>query len=165
MNYSKELEKADGVSEMFQIVKNIVKESLGRERPGLVLGISELGGQPGAFIGAFHPVGSNLIVINKSPLEVIKYTRPEYYKYYIFHLLLHEYLHTIGILDEAYNRRMTNIISENAFGIRHPISVISRDMTKLFPEVIYASMDWIPKHTSPIEIVEDFENNNVSYIG
>ncbi|MBI2543464.1 MAG: hypothetical protein HYW24_04750 [Candidatus Aenigmarchaeota archaeon] len=164
-NYSRELEKASDVSELFEIVKHVVKDFIGRERPGLVLGLAELGGQPGAFIGAFHPVGSNLIVLNKNPLNIIEHTRPEYYKYYVFHLLLHEYLHTIGILDENYNRYVTRTISESTFGRNHPVAVISRDMTRLFPEVIYASMGWTPNNRPKIEIVENFEDGNISYIG
>ena len=165
MKYADAVEKAQDISELFEIVKTVVREFLGRERSGLMLGLSELGGEPGVFIGAFHPVGSNLIVINKSPLNVIKHTRPEYYKYYIFHLLLHEYLHTIGILDERQNRIVTNLVSENAFGIRHPVAIISRDMTRLFPEVIYASLGWTPNNRASIEIVENFDSNNISYIG
>ncbi len=153
------------MGEFFEIVKNVVRDFLNRERSGLMLGITELGGQPGAFIGAFHPVGSNFIVLNKTPMRVIEDTRPEYYKYYIFHLLLHEYLHTIGILDEGYNRKITTLVSEKAFGTNHPVSVISRDMTKLFPEVIYASMGWKPAHSSPIDIVRNFDDRNVTYIG
>ena len=163
--YSQELEKAEDISEIFEVVKQVVREFLGRERSGLMLGLSELGGHPGAFIGAFHPVGSNLIVINKSPLKIIRNTKPEFYKHYIFHLLLHEYLHTIGILDERYNRYITNFISENAFGRNHPVAVISKDMTRLFPEVIYASLGWTPNSKAPIEIVENFDSNNISYIG
>ncbi|TRZ90179.1 MAG: hypothetical protein D4R88_04115 [Methanosarcinales archaeon] len=46
---------------------------------------------------AFYPVGTNVIVMNKIPLERIKETRPELYKPYIFHasitpLLPHYYL-------------------------------------------------------------------------
>lgn len=165
MNYPEHLERANDISELFEIVKNLVREFIGRERNGLMLGISELGGQPGAFIGAFHPIGSNFIVLNKTPLSIIQNTRPEYYKYYIFHLLLHEYLHTIGILDERKNRIITNFISESAFGRNHPVSIISRDMTRLFPEVIYASLGWAPKNSSVIEIVENFDSDNLSYIG
>ncbi len=164
-DYKKSLEDAEDFNDLFEIVKDVVRNFVGRERSGLVLGLAELGGQPGAFIGAFHPVGSNLIVLNKNPMEVVKYTRPEYYKYYIFHLLLHEYLHTIGILDERYNRHVTNLISENAFGTNHPVAIISRDMTSLFPEVIYASMGWSPNKMPRIEIVKSFDEGNISYIG
>lgn len=165
MGYIDAVERVDDVSELFEIVKNLVRDTLGRERSGLMLGLSELGGEPGVFIGAFHPVGSNLIVINKSPLNVIKHTRPEYYKHYIFHLLLHEYLHTIGILDERQNRIVTNFISEKAFGRNHPIAIISRDMTRLFPEIIYASLGWTPNNRPSIEVVRDFDEGNISYIG
>ncbi len=165
MNYTEMLEEAQGVSELFEIVKLVVKEFLGRRRAGLMLGLSDLGGKPGTFIGAFHPVGSNLIVLNKAPMNVIEQTKPEYYKHYIFHLLLHEYLHTIGILDENYNRVATTMVSEKAFGRNHPVAIISKDMTRLFPEVIYASMGWKPNRMPHIEIVKGFDETNLSYIG
>jgi hypothetical protein len=130
-----------------------------------MLGLSELGGRPGMFIGAFYPVGSNLIVMNKTPLRIVQNFKPELFNAYCFHILLHEYLHTIGLLDEEYNRQITALISERAFGKNHPVTIIAKDFNRMFPEIIYASIGWRPARQLKIEIVENFDNENLSYIG
>ena len=106
INYAKELEKAADLPEIFEIAKSVVKEFLGKERGGLMLGLSDLGGRPGFFVVAFYPVGSNIIIMNKTPMRAVEATKPHLFKAYCFHILLHEYLHTIGILDENKNRIM-----------------------------------------------------------
>ena len=100
MNYAKELNKAEDLSEIFEVVKTLVKEFLGRERSGLMLGLADLGGKPGFFVGAFYPIGSNFIIMNKTPMRAVEATKPHLYKAYCFHILLHEYCHTIGILTK-----------------------------------------------------------------
>jgi hypothetical protein len=165
MNYTKELNKAEDLSEIFEIVKSVVKGFLGRERGGLMLGLADLGGRPGFFVGAFYPVGSNLIVMNKTPMRAVEATKPHLYKAYCFHVLLHEYLHTIGILDERNNRIITAIISEKAFGENHPVALIAKDFNRIFPEVMYSSLGWQPSNEMKIELVPDFDKSSVSYIG
>jgi len=165
MNYTKELNKAEDLSEIFEIVKSVVKGFLGRERGGLMLGLADLGGRPGFFVGAFYPVGSNLIVMNKTPMRAVEATKPHLYKAYCFHVLLHEYLHTIGILDERNNRIITAIISEKAFGENHPVALIAKDFNRIFPEVMYSSLGWQPSNEMKIELVPDFYKSSVSYIG
>ncbi|MFQ6061542.1 MAG: hypothetical protein ACE5KV_09700 [Thermoplasmata archaeon] len=64
-----------------------------RIRAGLMLGIADLGNHPRGFLGAFYPVATNIIVLNRVPLNWIKETNPELYKPYVFHVLLHEYVH------------------------------------------------------------------------
>ncbi|KPQ42420.1 MAG: hypothetical protein MPEBLZ_03049, partial [Candidatus Methanoperedens nitroreducens] len=51
-----------------------------------MLGLANLGNHPEGFFGGFYPVGSNVIVMNKIPLERIKETRLELYKPYAFHV-------------------------------------------------------------------------------
>ena len=165
MNYSKELNKTGDLSEIFEIMKSAVKEFLGRERSGLMLGLAELGGQPGLFVGAFYPVGSNLIVMNKTPMRAVEATKPHLYKAYCFHILLHEYLHTIGILDEGKNRIITAILSEKAFGENHPVALIAKDFNRIFPEVMYSSLGWQPSNNMRIEIIPGFDKSSVNYIG
>ena len=164
MNYSKELDKVEDLSEIFDVVKSVVKEFLGKGRSGLMLGLSELGGQPRFFVGAFYPVGSNLIIMNKTPMRAVEATKPHLYKAYCFHILLHEYLHTIGILDERKNRIITAIISEKAFGENHPIALIAKDFNRIFPEVMYSTLGWQPSDEMRIEIIPDFDRSSVSYI-
>ena len=163
--YSEALDQAQDMSEIFEIVKQVIFDFTGSERSGLMLGLTELGGKPGIFIGAFYPVGSNMIVLNKTPLRIVRAFKPELYNTYCFHMLLHEYLHSIGILDEEYNRYVTALISEKAFGKRHPVSVIAKDFNHVFPEIIYASLGWRPSRHLEIEIVNNFDNDSASYIG
>jgi hypothetical protein len=164
-NYSKALNQAQDFSEIFALVKQIVRDFIGKERAGLILGLAELGGMPGSFIGAFYPVGSNFIVLNRTPLRVVQSLRPELYNAYCFNMILHEYLHSIGILDEEDNRYVTALICEKAFGKNHPVAIIAKDLTRLFPEIIYASLGWKPSEELEIEIIKDFDNENLSYIG
>jgi len=164
-NYSKELNQAQDFSEIFTLVKQIVRDFIGKERAGLILGLAELGGSPGSFVGAFYPVGSNFIVLNKTPLKVVQSFRPDLYNAYCFNMLLHEYLHSIGILDEEENRYVTALVCEKAFGKNHPVALIAKDLTRLFPEIIYASLGWRPAEDLEIELVKDFDSENLSYIG
>lgn len=163
--YSKELDHAQNLSEIFEIVKKIVRDFAGEERSGLMLGLAELGGRPGAFVGAFYPMGSNIIVLNKTPLRVVRNFKPEFYNSYCFHMLLHEYLHSLGVIDERYNRYLTASISEKAFGENHPVSVIAKDFNRVFPEIMYASVRWRPARNLEIEIVDNFDDENLRYIG
>ena len=164
-SFIKKFEKAEDLSEMFQIVKEIVYEYTGEERAGLMLGLAEMGGGPGQFIGAFHPVGSNVIVLNKTPMKVVESAKPQLYKAYCFHLLLHEYLHSIGIFDEEITRTVTAVISERSFGKYHPVSLVAKDFNSIFPEIFYSSLFWRPNEGFNIEIVKDFDRRSVTYIG
>jgi len=164
-NFTKKLEQTESLSEIFELVKEVVKDIMGKERTGLMVGLAELGGRPGVFIGAFYPVGSNLIVMNKTPLRVVEATKPKLFKSYCFHILLHEYLHTIGILDERYAHGIAYVISAKTFGENHPTSLIAKDFNRIFPEVMYASLDWQPNNQLEIELVKDIESENIRYIG
>jgi len=90
--------------DIFEVVKAAVWECQRKSRGGLMLGLPILGITRRIF-GAFYPVGSNVIVMNKIPLERIKETRLELYKPYAFHVLLHEYLHTLGYMSESASGR------------------------------------------------------------
>lgn len=165
MSFAKKLEKSESISDVFEIVKETVKKSIDRERAGLMLGLAELGVRRGWFIGAFHPVGSNIIVVNKTVLRMVEVTKPKYYNAYCFHVLLHEYLHTIGVLDEDYTRKLAYLISKNTFGELHPVTLIAQDFNRFFPEIAYAGLDMNMPERMPIEIVEGFDESSVSYIG
>ena len=98
--FIRRFDSSESLPELFQLAKEGVKEILGKERSGLMLGMADLGMRPDWFVGAFYPVGSNIIVMNKTPLRFLEETKPKIVKPYCFHILLHEYLHSIGILDE-----------------------------------------------------------------
>lgn len=70
-------------------MKEVVRKATNSERAGLMLGLAEMGGNEGFWIGAFYPVGTNMIVMNKTPLRKIVETNPKLFNAYCFHILLH----------------------------------------------------------------------------
>ena len=98
-DYRSRLDAAKSLPDIFELVKSLVLKSMKRSRGGLMLGIANLGNNPQGYFGGFFTTGSNVIVLNKIPLERIMETRPELYKPYVFHVLLHEYIHSLGFLD------------------------------------------------------------------
>ena len=150
-------EKATAVNEIFEIVKDAVKESLNRERGGLMLGLSDLGIDANGFIGGYHQMGSNAIILNNSVLKRISKARQDMLKPYAFSVLLHEYLHSLGVLDEARTRLLTFKICSDCFGENHPVTLLSRDFNKPSREIISPGA---AKHSSRFDItfVDGFDS-------
>jgi len=161
--FAERLDSANGLADIFELVKDAARASLKRGRAGLMLGLADLGNHPQGFIGAFFPVGTNIIVMNKIPLARIKETQPELYKPYIFHVLLHEYIHTLGYLDEATVRQMAYEVSKELFGEEHITTRIARDTSPFFKNLVYPSIAWQPEEFR-IELVEGFDRGSVNYI-
>lgn len=165
MEYAEALENASEVGDIFELVKRCVHEVLGRSRAGLMLGLSPLGFSPQGFIGAYHQVGSNLIVMNSSLLGKIGEERPEMLKYYTFHLLLHEYLHSLGILDEGRARGVTYIVSKEAFGEDHIVTRIAGNFEAYLPNLMFPGDNFRPPETADITLIQGFDRDGTSYIG
>jgi len=145
----------------FEEVKEVVRQKEKRTRAGLMLGLQELGATPNVFIGAYYPVSSNIIVMNKTPLRRIIETNPQLIKPYVFHILLHEYIHSLGFLDEEITRLKTYEISKKHFGEEHIITQLSTNIKKFFPNLVYPIHGWIPlKNIPPIEIVQGFDKSS-----
>ena len=89
----------------FEQVKDIVKTEEGISRAGLMLGLQEIGANMNGFIGAYYPIASNIIVMNKTPIRRLLETKPNLLKSYIIHILLHEYIHSLGFLNENITRQ------------------------------------------------------------
>ncbi|MFW9906126.1 MAG: hypothetical protein ACFFFH_17535 [Candidatus Thorarchaeota archaeon] len=122
-------------SELFKFIIRIVRRFLDKSRPGIMLGLVEMGYDRGNFVGGFHRLGTNEVYLNKSALRVMREeTSEDLYKAYLFHLLLHEYIHTNNVVDEAETRRLTRNISIAIFGEHHPIGRIAIfGLGSLFP--------------------------------
>ena len=149
--------------EIFENVKEVVRKSEGRSRAGLMLGLQELGSSLNGFIGAYYPVSSNIIVMNKSPLRRIIDTNPKLFDPYVFHVLLHEYIHSLGFLDEKTAELKTYEISKEHFGEDHIITQLSTNMRKFFPNLVYPVYGWLPlRNVQTIEIVHGFDRSNTS---
>lgn len=162
----KKLETAKDLADIFELVKSTVRRAIGQERAGLMLGLANLGGGPEGFVGAFYPVATNIIVMNTLPLKRIRETDPALYKPYVFHILLHEYLHTLGIIDEAAARQKAYEISEAAFGKDHPVTQFAADLSRFIPKLVYPVYGWQPQQEYKLELVKGFDRGSTSpYIG
>lgn len=147
----------------FELVKDAVKKTEGSSRAGLMLGLQELGSSQNGFIGAYHQVASNVIVVNTTPIRRIMETNPRLLKPYGFHVLLHEYIHALGCLDETATERKTYEITKKYFGENHLATKLSTDIKKFFPNLVYPIQDWIlPENMPNIRIVKGFDWSNTN---
>ena len=165
-NFQNRLEKAKDLADIFEVVKDAARKSIGSSRGGLMLGLADLGNHPKGFFGAFFTVGSNIIVMNKNPLQRIKETQPELYKPYSFVILLHEYLHSLGYIDERVVRRMVYKISKELFGRDHLTTQMAANTTKYIPNLAFPDIAWGPRGDLKIDLVRGFDRSSItSYIG
>ncbi|MBU0497992.1 MAG: hypothetical protein KKC68_02555 [Candidatus Thermoplasmatota archaeon] len=148
----------------FENIKHIVQTHEHRSRAGLMLGLQELGATQQGFIGAYFPVSSNIIVINKTPLRRIIETKPALLQPYGFHVLLHEYIHSLGFLDEQTTQQKTYEISKHHFGENHIITLFSTDIRQFIPNLTYPIYGWKPQNAfPPIEIIQGFDRSHTDY--
>ena len=158
-----ELEELKGdFIETFESVKEAVRKTEGRSRGGLMLGLQDLGSSPNGFVGAYYPVDSNIIVVNKTPLRRILETEPALLKPYVFHVLLHEYIHSLGVLDENATRWKTYDISRRCFGEEHIATELAKNMEKYMAHLVYPVYGWKPDAASPIELVKGFDRSSTN---
>lgn len=158
------LDQANTMPEIFEVVKEVVRRHLKKERSGLMLGLSNLGGGTGYLVGGFFQVAGNMIVMNRLPLARIQETDPRLYKPYIFHILLHEYIHSIGYLDEASTRPLVHDISRSEFGEEHVVTDLARGWQKYMPNLVYPVVGWEPEGGFSVEVVRGFDPDSTSYI-
>ncbi len=163
-NFAGRLERAEKVGEIFQLVKDCVRHSLGRGRAGLMLGLSPLGFGSQGFIGAYHQLGSNLIVMNSSLLGSIGGEEPSILKHYIFHLLLHEYLHSLGIAEEGRVRALTYTVSRDVLGEGHVATSIAKSFESYLPKLRYPGQEFQPPEHASVTLVPEFDSEGTSYI-
>lgn len=155
------LERASGLPEIFEAVKEAVRASTGMSRAGLMLGLADLGGSPMHMVGGLYPSATNIIVMNRAPMALLAKDQ-ERYRAYCFHILLHEYLHSLGFMDEAEVRRRTYQISRDTLGEGHMATMMAIDLSRFLPNVIYG----VPKDTDgemDIQLVSDFDRSNCRY--
>jgi len=154
------------IPDIFERVKKDVKKIIGRRRAGLSLGLVEMGMTPQGFIGAYHVAPGHEIIMNKTPLKIIleeqNYPIVEAYTY---HVLLHEYIHSLGVLDEQKCRSITLKISEELFKKGDPALILAqRGIGAYFPNlnVIYAPPNLTP-HGLSVEYVSGFDKESHAY--
>lgn len=162
-SYATKLDEAKNIGDIFEIVKEVVRKAMDTGRAGLTLGLAEMGGGRNFWIGAFYPVGSNIIVMNRTPLRRIFETDPSLFNAYVFTILLHEYIHSLGYIDENKTRNMVYWISQEIFGEDHIVTEMAKDIGKFFPNLVYPTMGYSPRNLE-IEMVDDFDRSSINYI-
>lgn len=169
----KQVDEAADYTALFRLVKRIVESRLRKSRAGMMLGLSSLGLSPSGFFGGYFVVGSNAIVLNRDVLNYIKLKEPEWHNAYAFHVLLHEYLHTLGYLSEDEVRPLAHQLSVDALGKDHKATRIAAAMVPgergetpaFFRELVFPKFGIAPARHSPIEIIKGFDPDATSYIG
>ena len=163
IDYGSRLDEAKSLADIFEVVKSLVLNSTGKCRGGLMLGMANLGNHPQGFFGGFFTTGTNVIVLNKIPLQRIKETRPELYKPYVFHVLLHEYIHSLGYLDEADVKSRVFAITREALGEEHLAAQIAGNANEFIKHLAYPDVTWKAEDEG-LELVQGFDRSSVSYI-
>ena len=149
--------------ENFELVKEAVRKSEGRSRAGLMLGFQELGSSMSGFIGAYYQIASNIIIVNSTPIRRIIETNPQLLNPYGFHVLLHEYIHSLGFLDESITEKKTYKITKEFFGKDHIATKLSENIKDYFPSLVYPIQGWVPQEgESIIRLVQGFDCSNTN---
>lgn len=157
MDFIAELENCNDFGEIFSLVKKAVNKSLGEHRVGLML---YLGNLPMG-IGAFHPLGTNDIVLNRRLLNRISREKSSSERRaFIFSILLHEYLHSLGYVDEREVRGLVYQICAENFGKEHYVT----EAAFTGPWADLSEVDLEELGDLDLELIRDFERTNHSYI-
>lgn len=154
--FQRELETAASYAQIWQIVKDTVQSSLGKHRVGIMLFLDDLPLQ----LGAYHPVGTNNIVLNRSLVEIVEASEESklVVNALVYNLLLHEYLHALGDLSEAGVKHTVVDVAQKSFGSEHVATIIARKSPWSLLRNIPASAMNAPKRV--MQIVKDFEKTS-----
>jgi hypothetical protein len=119
-----ELDRCTDFSDILDVVKSTVKDTLGESRSDIALGFQNLPLR----VGAYHPVGSNWIVMNQRLLNEAsdRLSSQREMNSFIFSIMLHEYLHALGYLNEYQVRRLVYEISRRTLGESHSATTMAR---------------------------------------
>jgi len=153
-SFGKRLEEAEDYAGVWQTVKDSVEFSLNERRNAIMLFLDDLPLQ----LGAYHPIGTNNIVLNRTLIEIVEdsvKSKPAV-NALIYNLLLHEYLHALGDLSEHNVRLKVTEVAKKCFGERHMATVIARKTPWIMLKDIPFESILAPKRI--MEIVRDFED-------
>jgi len=152
-NFQARLDSAKSYAEVWQAVKDTVAFALGEHRSGMMLFLDDLPLQ----LGAYYPVGTNNIVLNRTLVEIVEaaVASKQMVNALVYNLLLHEYLHALGELSEAKVRGRVVEVAVKCFGEEHIATVIARKTPWVLLRDIPLGPINAPKRV--MEIVKDFE--------
>jgi len=156
----KRLDNAQGYSEVWKIVKDNVKEVLDKQRKGIMLFLDDMPLR----LGAYHPLGTNNLVLNRTLVQIVEATAKskKLLNAFVYTLLLHEYLHALGHVKEAEVRPLVYEVSKECFGEEY----IATKLAEQGPWFVLRGLplDSLKAPKRVMEIVKDFEKTNQRYI-
>jgi hypothetical protein len=157
---SRRLASATGFDQVFELVKRASESSLGLHRAGLTLVLGDISNN----VGAYHELGSNAIVMNRNIVKIVwRSTRSRAKRNaFIFMILLHEYLHSLGFTDDAQVRDIGKKVSEEFLGRGHIAGEMAvKPLDQFFPMIPQYAMF---RDRGQFETVERFDSSSTSYI-
>jgi len=158
--YRSRLDMAEGLGDVWEIVKDSVKDSLGEHRVGMMLFLDNLPLQ----LGAYHPLGTNNIVLNRTLVQIVEAATKSkrLVNAFVYSLLVHEYLHALGYVSEAEVRPLVYRVSKECFGEEHIVTRLAEKSPWALLRGVPLSEIEAPRRV--MEIVRDFEKTNQKYI-
>ena len=128
------LSAAEGFDSIFEMVKVATERKLGMHRAGLTLVLGDIPND----VGAYHEMGSNSIVMNRNLLRIVeKLSKGRSRRNsYVFMILLHEYLHSLGYTSDRQVRELGKVITDGYLGRRHVAAEMAvKPLDQFFPDV------------------------------
>ena len=154
------LSSADGFDKIFEMVKVATERSTGMHRACLTLVLGDIPND----VGAYHEMGSNAIVMNRNILRIVeKLSRTRSRRNaYVFMILLHEYLHSLGYTSDRQVRALGRKISDQYLGRRHLAGEMAvRPLDQFFPDLSKLSAF---RDRGEYQTVSRFDSSSTSYI-
>ena len=160
MHFVEKIASLKDFDETFELVKAVVLQKFKLHRAGLSLILQMMPSN----LGAYHMLGSNAIVINTYLLitlkKIVKST--EEYNSYIFMVLAHEYLQSLGIVDENTVRQMTFELCTWMLGNDHAATKMAKNgPSAMFPELRSMMQSQFGRD---FQVVRNFDRTNQTYI-
>jgi hypothetical protein len=111
-------------------------------------------------LGAYHPIGTNKIVLNRTLVEIVQasISSKRVVNALVYNLLLHECLYALGEYSEAAVRCMVIAVARECFGEEHTVTVIAEKTPWILLRNIPLEAINAPKRV--MQIVKDFEKTD-----
>ena len=156
------------IPDLFEEVKRDVERTIHRHRAGLTLGFIEMGVSNRGFIGGMFFSGGTMILMNSTALRILlnqKDLTDDIIINYVYHILLHEYIHSLGYLDEMECRKITYHVTDEIFkDEEHPAHVMAtKGIGAYFPKLTYAPGNMQLGPGIRIERIKNFDKSSQTY--
>jgi hypothetical protein len=158
--FQSDLDSAQNYASVWQTVKDTVDYTFAKRTGSMMLFLDDLPLQ----IGAYYPVGTNNIVLNRRLVEIVDaaVNNKKLINALVYNLLLHEYLHALGELSEIDVRRQVVVVASKCFGEEHAATTLARKSPWVLLKDLPLKATAGPKRG--MEIVRDFENTSSKYV-